>query len=1670
MGGERRGPERLERVTSDGVRFVPGAAEALAPSGAKARFQANLAAIQVVRRLDEGARPATPAEQALLGRWSSWGAVSDVFDDSKPAWAAERDELRGVLTEREWAEARRTTLNAHFTDPAYAAAIWSTLGGLGFTGGDVLEPGSGSGTFIGLAPAGARMTGVELDPMSARISQALYPDASIRAESFADTRFPSGHFDAAVGNVPFADVVLHDRTHNGGGHSIHNHFIIKSLALTRPGGLVAVLTSRFTLDGQNPAARREMNELADLIGAVRLPSGAHRRAAGTEAVTDLLVFRRREPGAEPASTVWETVTARIAGDHLVKVNSYFDTRPKNILGRVQLGTGMHGAETMHVVTDDLAAVPARLAEALNGIVADARERDLLGTARSAAATRARDSFRPAPPDLWDGSILADGAGFTTVAGGALAPLKVPKTAAAELRALLQLRDDAAILLQHEAAQRDDSDELTARRAAVRAGWDDYVARYGPINRYTYRPTGRVDAETGQPGMARIVPTAPRLLRRDPRGMLVFALERFDDDTQTAKPAALLERRVVAPRTLVDGAETPAEAIALSLDRTGAVELPLIGHLLGVDDEAARAQLGELVYDEPGTGRLVHAPEYLSGNVRTKLEAARQAATEDPRFGVNVAALEQVVPAPITADEIQARMGAVWISADVHQAFLRDVLADRSVTVENPLPAKWKVSGNRHTVRATTEWGTARRSAIDLAISVMEQAPIRVEDEITDGTSKRMVLNPVETAAAQEKADALQERFADWVWEDPTRAEALSGEYNRRFNSIVLRDYTAEGEHLTLPGLVDGFTPRPHQRAAVARMLNEPAVGLFHEVGAGKTAEMIMGATELKRMGLVAKPVVVVPNHMLEQFGREWLQIYPQSRILAASSEDLAGDKRRLFVARVAANDWDAVIMTRTAFQRIPLSPESAATFMEQQLATLRQALEDADPDKRATVKEIERAITRAEQRQNVLADQPRDPGIEFESTGIDYVIVDELHDYKNLVTVSKIPDANIQGSDKATDLLMKLEYLRSRHGNRVVTGATATPIANSVTEAHVMQRFLRPDLLDDAGVLAFDAWAATFGKTVTEMEMAPAAGGRFRMKTRFASFQNVPEMLRMWHVFADVKTAEDLNLPTPTMRAREDGQRVAETIVVAPSPELADYVAELGDRADQIARRQVTPDVDNMLKVSTDGRKAALDMRLVTPWAEPSSSKLDQVAANVARIWGGSRDVRYLDPDSGEEHPRPGALQIVFCDLGTPTPGKWSVYEELRQQLVERGVPAGQVRFIHEAKTDADKARLFAAARTGQVAVLIGSTGKMGVGTNVQARAIALHHVDCPWRPADVEQRDGRIRRQGNQNPEIGIYRYVVEGSFDGYMWETVARKAKFIAQIMRGRLDVREIEDIGDSALSAAETKALASGNPLLLEQSNAAAEVAKLERLERAHHRNQVNLAHTKEHATRTLGRLDAELDALHAAAPRAVDTSEDRFRMAVDGRHTETRSEAAAAITEWSTRQQIRYQPAHVERRLGQLGTLGGFDVDVMLTNVAGRAVVALELRDVPGTSIHIPRDDFGAGTLGLVRQLEHRTASIPRLIGEVELRRESTVAAIADSDRQLGAPFKHAATLETARERLQHVTDALEKTIHPDTPEPAPAPEQHDLARLLHNPTPEMPTHEVSQAQPSRGRTW
>ncbi len=1631
---------RVDAIPDTGDRFEPAGMEDLAPAGKRAKLNANMAAIRTLRALqaNDPQRPATPAEQAVLARWAGWGGLPEVFDDTRPEYGAEREELRGLLSDSERNAARKNTLNAHYTDARAVQAMWKAVQDLGVTDGRVLEPGSGSGNFIGFAPEGVSMVGVELDPTTAALSKYLYPDAQIRNESFARSKFPPGAFDAAVGNVPFGDFKLSDPQGNRGRHSIHNHFIIKSLQATRPGGIVAVLTSRYTMDSQSDKARREMAELGDLVGAVRLPTGSHQRASGTDVIEDIMIFRRRSEGDPPGDKSWLAAGRRSVNGFELPLNDYFDSRPERVLGKVTAEKGQYGTGSIIVTGDrDMNG----LTEALDGIVTEARAKGLTATERQGPAPELIDV---ASTDRYEGNIAVDTSSgnpatyrFTQVNDGAVIDITddVPGTQREEMAALLGMRATLGKLLDAESATAADTAEIGRLRAELNTRYGDYTAKYGPVTRYSYTKSG-----------ARKAPPVSHVFRRDPQAAIVRALEsNFDpkggeDGRGSVSRAGIFTRRSAAPREIATTADNPKDALTLSLETYGRIDMDEIAAMLGTDKRSARDQLGDLVFEAPrmteaqidaavaverarvlgieyapgaggigaedlatqirkaGSANAETAQAYLSGDVRRKLAAARVAAKADPRYEANVRALEAVVPADLGPNEIDGRLGAAWIGEDVARDFLRDLLEMGDDPYNQVKVARagsiWTVEAPKYGNLSTDVWGTDRRSAGELVQALLQQRSIKVGS--TDPVTGKNVPDPDATLAAQAKAEAISERFAEWLWEDPERARRLAWQYNAQFNGIALRSY--DGAERSFPGMAAHFKPRAHQVAAVERIVNEPTAMLAHVVGAGKTAEMVMGAAELKRLGMARKPAVVIPNHMLEQFTREYLEVYPNAKVLAAGTDDLTGDKRKEFVARAATGDWDVVILTQKAFEAIPMSADSQEEYIERELADMRRGLLDAqakiaqgdgDSATAKSVKAMEKALLKAEEAMRTKLEKQKDSPVTFEQTGIDYLFVDEAHQYSNLRTITNIPNAGATGSNMATDLHMKLEYLRATNDSgRVATFATGTPIRNTVTQAYIMQRYLRPDLLRDAGITSFDAWAATFGTTVEEMELKPegagGSGSPYRQNTRFSKFRNVPELLRMFHVFADVKMAEDLNLPTPNLVGGK-----SETVVVPGSDDLADFIADLGDRAEKVRSGGVDPADDNMLKISGDGRKAALSMALVGGEHQPG--KIEAAADRISAIHARTKDKRYPvnpdQPDLGDD-PTPGALQIVFLDLGTPkdkskkkgerdaaslindSDSDWNAYEELRNQLVERGMDRGSIRFMHEAKNDAEKAELFAQARSGKIAVLVGSTEKMGVGTNVQRRAVAMHHLDAPWRPSDVEQRDGRIMRQGNLNPDVEVIRYVTEGSFDGYMWQTLERKARFINQIMRGSLDVREIEDVGDTSLSFAEIKALAAGSPDLLDLSKVDTLRNKLERLYRTHARTQTNNANLIGTMTAGADQNDANVAALDAAIAARTNTRGDAFGIQLNGAQgpvLRDRGEAGSLLAR--ALGDLHYRGA--ARRLQgpqEVARIGGHTV--MAEYVRGGSqgpVLRLYVEGVPGDIVNVNEAD--ARRLNLTPRIEN-----------------------------------------------------------------------------------------------------
>jgi N12 class adenine-specific DNA methylase len=1514
--------------------------------------------------------------------------------------------------------------------------VWQAVARLGFDGdGRVLEPGCGSGNFLGFAPPRARLDGVELDRTTAEIAGHLYGDrARIHAVSFEDFRVEDGTFDLVVGNVPFAKVTPHDPRHNRGRHALHNYFLIKSLHLTCPGGIAAVITSRYTLDARNDTARREIAAVADLVGALRLPAGTFEASAGTDVVVDLLVLRRRLAGEEPAGPAWQhTVPARLDGPanpgaEPLRVNEYFDAHPDAVLGRLSAGRGMYREHELTVTATG--PLEEQLPIALDRLVTDARARGATYT------TSAQHAPAPSPAAVadgdfdtthaQDGSFVVDSRGRIAriVSGDPVAYTPRVTKDTAELARLVGLRDAARTVLAVQVDAGTD-DDLVAAQDMLRDRYRTYVRIYGPINRSTQARTGRRDPGTGAEVLRRVCPRMGGF-REDPDWPLVAALEIFDDDTQEARPAAIFTERVIDPPQTRHGVDTPAEAVAVCLDETGTVTLDRAAELLGTDHATARRRLGELVYDDPATGRLVPAAEYLSGNIRPKLDAARAAATRDPRFAVNLAALERVLPRQLEPGEITARLGAPWIEAADVETFCAEVL-DAAVDVERLAElGSWSArlrDGSRRRVALTSEWGTARADAIALLDAALNQRLHTVTDATEDG---RRVRNDAETLAARDKQEALATRFAGWVWEDPDRSARLAARYNELFSSTVLPAH--DGAHLSLPGLAATFTPRAHQRDAVARVVTDGRALLAHAVGAGKTATMVIAAMEQRRLGQVAKPAVVVPNHMLEQFSREWLQLYPTARILVADREHLTRARRKEFVARAATGDWDGIIFTQSGFARLPLGGDLMRDYLGDEIETARRALAASKDGKGLSVKRLERRVAQLEETyKRLLAEHNKDNGVRFEETGIDYLYVDEAHAYKNRRVDSSIDGVGGTGSQRAQDLDAKLWALRRAHGPRIATFATATPVANSMAELWVMQSYLHPDLLASVDLRAFDSWAATFGRTHTAIELAPD-GASYRMQTRFARFQNVPELLTLYRQVADVRTNDDLDLPTPQLAGGKP-----ETVVVDPSDTLVAYVADLAARAERIRSRAVDPSEDNMLKVTGDGRRAALDPRLVGEPPDPDGGKLAVAAQRIAAIHHATRDLTY-DDEHGQLTIRPGALQLVFCDVSTPAAEGWNAYDELRALLIRRGVTGEAIRYMQDATTDQAKAKLFAGCRDGSVAVLVGSTETMGVGTNVQARAVALHHLDAPWRPADIEQREGRILRQGNQNPAVNVIRYVTEGSFDTYMWQTLERKAAFIAQVTRGDLPDRDVEDIDDQALSYAEVKALATGDPLVLEKASIDAEVARLTRLERSHHDDQHRLRRTLASATERAARAGERTGQLQAAIDRLSDTRGDRFVMRVDG-HPHTKRTDAGAHLQRLLVERLDRTPPETVGQITEIAQLGGLTVTgQVITAIADEVRIA-----VPDARVELtyPAHDWRrSDPATIVTRLERQLQRLPDALAAAQQERDAATNEATRAEARIGQPWDRADELTSLRRRQQEIDEALTATTteQPDGSQP------------------------------------
>ena len=1431
------------------------------------KFDRNLAAVRLLKSLEAADRPATAEEQQVLSQYVGWGGMASAFSPNNRRY----EQLRSLLTEDEYKAARASVLNAHYTSPVIIKAMYTALGQMGFEGGKVLEPSMGVGNFFGMLPesmVSSQLTGVELDSISGRIARKLYPNADIKISGYENTKFADNSFDVAIGNVPFGDYSLHDKRYDKDHLLIHDYFFVKTLDKVRPGGIVAFVTSKGTLDKANPAARRLMAERADLLGAIRLPNTAFKANAGASVTTDILFLQKRDTPPEQLPA-W-TETGKNADG--MELNNYFLQHPEMILGTMQEVTTQYGKDTAcvpdpNVELEDLLSAAVLHLGHENVFQSNTQDMPAPETADVFQSNTPIDELRPFSYAVQDGKLMFK------EADGNLVPSEMNATAVKRAISMIGIRDAARNLIE---AQRDgcDDEQLHALQADLTQNYDTFVKEFGNIHKRGNKLAFRKDA--GYP--------------------LLLALEKLDDEQNVIGKTAIFSKRTISPHIVATHADTPEDALGLSLAERGKIDFAYMSALLdGMPQGQITAALRQQIFLDPQTQEWQPADEYLSGNVRAKLDIARLAAQSDPDFAVNVQMLERVQPEPLTAADINVKLGTTWIPPEDINRFIRDVLhppfytLDKIKTSYSDAAKLWYVSNKSvdkdpHSL-AYTKYGTSRVNAYELLELSLNLRDVQVSDvKIIDGKEKR-IPNTKETIKARNAQDALRQAFKDWVFDDPARRERLVGYYNEHFNTTRPREF--DGSHLTLPGINPSIQLYSHQKDAVARILYGGNALLAHCVGAGKTWTMAAAAMELRRLGLSHKPMFVVPNSLTEQWGTEFQQLYPGANILVASEADFTKENRKAFCARIATGDYDAVIIGHTQFEKIPLSPENERRHIERQLDTLELSLTDAkrNKDLNFTVRRLESSKKKLETRLEKLMDaKEKDDVVTFEELGVDRLFVDEADEFKNLALFTKMRNVggiNTSAAQKSEDMLAKCEYLNEKTDYHGVCFATGTPVSNSMTELYTMMRYLQNDTLESVNMTDFDSWASNFGETVTAMELAPEGTG-YRTKTRFAKFCNLPELINLWRQAADIQTADMLDLQRPEVEYHN--------VKAQPTAAQQAMVQELGKRADRVRSGAVAPYEDNMLAITNDGRKLALDQRLAdSSLPDNPGSKINMVVENVFNTWESSK------PTKG--------TQLIFCDLATPSAagkdsGRFCSYDDIRDKLIAKGVPADQIAYIHDADTPAKKNALSSKMKSGAIRVLIGSTAKMGAGFNVQERLIALHHVDCPWRPRDVEQRDGRILRQGNTNEKVHIYRYVTEGTFDSYNWQTVENKQKFISQVVTGKSPARTCDDIDDAALSYAEVKALAAGDPEIKERMELDVDVQKLSVLRTAYHNDQYKLEDDvnqnlpdsivkKENMIAALKADKATLTVNHAQTEGAT------FRIELNGKTYTTKDKAGEAL---------------------------------------------------------------------------------------------------------------------------------------------------------------------------------
>ena len=1381
----------------------------LGVGGPKQKFARNIEAIRTLFQLEQEHRGATAEEQQVLAQYVGWGGLADAFDPDKDNWAKEYAELKGLLSEDEYAAARSSVLNAHYTSPTVIRGIYDAVERMGFRSGNILEPSMGVGNFFGMLPdsmADSRLYGVELDSVTGRIAKKLYPQADITVAGF-ETTDRRDFYDLAVGNVPFGQYKVNDKAYNKLGFSIHNYFFAKAIDQVRPGGIVAFVTSRYTMDSKDSTARKHMAERADLLGAIRLPNNAFRANAGTDVVSDIIFLQKRDRPAdiEPA---WVQLGKTEDG---FDINQYFVDHPEMVLGELTTESTQYGREELTVAPIEGTSLADQLAEAVQHIEGQYTEVEV--ETPDIADVENEKHILPADPDVKNFSYtVVDGEVFYRE-NSVMTQVELSDTAKGRVTGMVELRQIVNDLIDQQLNDYPDED-IKATQEHLNAAYDAFTAKYGLLN----------DRKNG------------RLFEQDSSYYLLCSLENLDEQGQLKSKAAMFTKRTIRPERTVTSVDTPSEALAVSIGEHGKVDLPYMAELLGTPGEYGRitAELSGVIFKDPASDPTdpeagwQMADEYLSGDVRAKLRMARFAAETNPEFAVNVEALTKAQPRELEASEIDVRLGATWLAPEIIQKFMTETFQipyylRHAVKVRySPYTAEWRVEGKTATGRSdiisSETYGTSRANAYKILEETLNLKDVRIYDTIEDAEGKpKRVLNKRETMLAQQKQQVIKDAFANWVWQDPQRRIALVKQYNELFNSTRPREY--DGSHIKFVGMNPEITLREHQRNAIAHVLYGGNTLLAHEVGAGKTYEMAASAMEAKRLGLCQKSLFVVPNHLTEQWASEFLNLYPNAKLLVARRKDFETANRKKFCARIATGDYDAVIIGHSQFERIPLSFERQERIIQEQIYETLAAINElkVHAGENFSIKQMEKTRKTLETKlEKLRSDERKDDVITFEQLGVDRLFVDESHAFKNLFLTTKM--RNVAGlstseAQKSSDMFGKCRYLDEITGGRGVVFATGTPVSNSMTELYTVMRYLQYSTLQQKKLTHFDCWASTFGETTTAIELAPEGTG-YRARTRFAKFFNLPELMSMFKEVADIKTSDQLHLPVPEARF--------ETVVAKPSEIQKEMVQELSKRAADIHSGIVDASVDNMLCVTNDGRKIGLDVRLMNPMLpDDPNSKLNVCVQNVLKIWEDGKDQKLT--------------QLLFCDLSTPkNDGNFNVYDDIRKKLIAAGVPENEIEFIHNADTEAKKAALFSKVRSGDVRVLLGSTAKMGAGTNVQSRLVAVHHLDVGWKPSDMTQRNGRIIRQGNMNKEVKVFNYVTEGTFDSYLFQTLENKQRFISQIMTSKSPVRSCEDVDEQALSYAEIKALCAGNPLIKEKMDLDVQVAKLKVL-KADHQSQ-------------------------------------------------------------------------------------------------------------------------------------------------------------------------------------------------------------------------------------------